>query len=158
LTTKNTEIFDGAQSPVRQRESAAFNARLHENHGDQAAPLPGASVHRRTFLRREHAHRLFEEARTSVSGNHRRPRAALDLGATLAGSSNQNISVMSAFSDRLLTALGPGALGNASPRIFHRFFIFIWDGRNDILAAAGILYKDTYNDKVHGLTARVWER
>jgi len=26
--------------------------------------------------------------------------------------------VMSAFSDRLLTALGPGALGNASPRIF----------------------------------------
>jgi hypothetical protein len=30
---------------------------------------------------------------------------------------------MSAFSDRLLTALGPGALGNASPRIFHPAFL-----------------------------------
>jgi hypothetical protein len=28
--------------------------------------------------------------------------------------------------------------------------------RMDILAAAGILYKDTYNDQVHALTARVW--
>ena len=82
-----------------------------------------ASVHRRTFLRREHAHRLFEEPRTSVSGHRGRTGAALDLGATLAVSFDSNLSKMRAFSDRLLTALGPGALGNASPRIVESFFI-----------------------------------
>ncbi len=95
-----------------------------KNHGNQAAPLPSVSVHRRTFLRRERAHRLFEEPRTRVSGHRGRTGAALDLGATLAGSSGQNISA-SGLSEHPLTALGPGALGKAVhvhfPEVFFHF-------------------------------------
>ena len=46
------------------------------------------------------------------------------MGATLAGSFDSKLSKMRAFSDRLLTALGPGALGNASPRISESFLFW----------------------------------
>jgi hypothetical protein len=97
---------------------------MNGNHGNQAAALFGASIHRRTFLRREHAHRLFEEPRTSVSGHRGRTGAALDLGATLAGSFDSKLSTMRAFSDRPLTALGLARSGRQPIAIFRAFFFF----------------------------------
>ena len=55
---------------------------------------------------------------------HRGPTgAAVDLGATLAGSSDCRLSKMRACSVRPLPALGPGALGKAAIAIFHSRFI-----------------------------------
>ena len=44
--------------------------------------------------------------------------AAVDLGATLDGSSDCKLSKMRVYSVRPLTALGPGALGKAAHRHF----------------------------------------
>ena len=49
---------------------------------------------------------LFEFPRTSVSGHRGRTGAAVDLQATLAGSSDEHLGLMSAMSARPLTALG----------------------------------------------------
>ncbi len=84
-----------------------------------------ASMHRRTFLRREHGHGLFEEPRTSVSGHRGRTGAALDLGATLAGSFDSKLSKMRAFSDRPLTALGLSRSGRQPIAIFRKRFFFL---------------------------------
>jgi hypothetical protein len=48
---------------------------------------------------------LFELPRTSVSGHCGQTEASLDVGATLAGSSDENIGLMSGMSARSLTAL-----------------------------------------------------
>ena len=56
---------------------------------------------------------------------HRGPTgAAVDLGATLAGSSDCRLSKMRACSVRPLPALGPGALGKAAHRHFLQPFYF----------------------------------
>ena len=56
---------------------------------------------------------------------HRGPTgAAVDLGATLAGSSDCRLSKMRACSVRPLPALGPGALGKAAHRHFPQPFYF----------------------------------
>ena len=65
----------------------------------------------------------FEEPKARGRVHRGRTGAAVDLGATQAVSFDSKISKMRAFSDRLLTALGPGALGNASPRIVESFCI-----------------------------------
>ena len=57
---------------------------------------------------------LFELPRTSVSGHHRRTGAALDVGATLAGSSDENLGPTTGMCSRPLTALGYVSLGKAS--------------------------------------------
>jgi hypothetical protein len=124
LTTKTRKIFDGPQSPVRQRVCTAFQCTVEEKTWQSSSTPSGrASLYRRTLLRRERAHRLFEEPRTSVSGHRGRTGAALDPGATLAGSFDSKLSKMRALSYRLITALGPGALTNAFPRILEWFFI-----------------------------------
>jgi hypothetical protein len=72
--------FDSPRSPRPQGESACFNARLHRKHDHQADSLFGASVYRRTFLRREHANiGPFEEPKARGTGHHRRTGADIDL-------------------------------------------------------------------------------
>ena len=58
---------------------------------------------------------LFELPRTSVSGHHGRTEEVLDIGATLAGSSDKNLGLVSGMSPRPLTALGHVALAKATP-------------------------------------------
>ena len=60
----------------------------------------------RIFAARAHTSPFFEEPSTSVSGHRGRTGAALDLQATLAGSSDEHLGLMSAMSARPLTALG----------------------------------------------------
>ena len=48
----------------------------------------------------------FELPRTSASGHREHTGAALDVGATLAGSSDETIGLMIGMSARSLTALG----------------------------------------------------
>ena len=67
----------------------------------------------------------FEEPRTRVSGHRGRTGAALDLGATLAGSFDSNLSKMRAFSDRPLTALGLARSGRQPIAIFRKRFFFL---------------------------------
>ena len=76
------------------------------------------------FLRRERAHRPFELPRASVSGHHRRTGAALDVRATLAGSSDENLGPTTGMCARPLTALGYVSLGKATPLHFHKSFTF----------------------------------
>ena len=81
------KTFDSPRSHLLQRESASFNSRLHQKNDHQADSLFGASVHRRTFLRREHAHSgPFEAPTARGTGHCRRMGAAVDLRATLDGS------------------------------------------------------------------------
>ena len=65
---------------------------------------------------------LFELPRTSVSGHHERTGAALDVGVTLAGSSDENLGLMTGMCARPLTALGYVSLGKATPLHFHKSF------------------------------------
>ena len=67
---------------------------------------------------------LFELPRTSVSGHHGRTGAALDVGATLAGSSDENLGPTTGMCSRPLTALGYVSLGKATPLHFHKSFTF----------------------------------
>ena len=60
----------------------------------------------------------FEEPKAWGWGHRGRTEAAVDLGATLAGSSDCRLSKMRACSGRPLPALGPGALGKAARRHF----------------------------------------
>ena len=60
----------------------------------------------RIFAARAHTSAFFEEPSTSVSGHRGRTGAALDLQATLAGSSDEHLGLMSAMSARPLTTLG----------------------------------------------------
>ena len=53
---------------------------------------------------------LLELPRTSILGHRGHTGAALDVGATLVGSSDENTGLMSAMSVRSLTALGHCAL------------------------------------------------
>jgi hypothetical protein len=69
---------------------------------------------------------LFELPRTSVSGHHGRTEEVLDIGATLAGSSDENIGLMSGMSARPLTALGHVSLGKATPLHFQKAFTFFF--------------------------------
>jgi hypothetical protein len=107
------------------RESVCFQCMDEWKAWQPSSTLMYASVHRRTFLRREHAHRLFEEPRTSVSGHRGRTGASLDLGAMLAGSFDSNLSKMRAFSDRPLTALGLARSGRQPIAIFRKRFFFL---------------------------------
>jgi hypothetical protein len=61
---------------------------------------------------------LSELPRTSVSGHCGQTEASLDVGATLAGSSDENIGLMSAMSARSLTALRHFAIGKSAPLHF----------------------------------------
>jgi hypothetical protein len=49
---------------------------------------------------------LFELPRTSVSGHHGRTGEVLDVGATLAGNSDENLGLVGGMSARPLSALG----------------------------------------------------
>ena len=60
----------------------------------------------RIFAARAHKSPFFEEPSISVSGYGGRTGAAVDLQATLAGSSDEHLGLMSAMSARPLTALG----------------------------------------------------
>ena len=60
----------------------------------------------RIFAARAHTSVFFEEPSTSVSGHRGRTGAAVDLQATLAGSSDEHLGLMSVMSARPLTALG----------------------------------------------------
>ena len=60
----------------------------------------------RIFAARAHTSPFFEEPSTSVSGHRGRTGAALDLQATLVGSSDEHLVLMSTMSVRPLTALG----------------------------------------------------
>ena len=62
----------------------------------------------------------FEEPKARGCGHRGRTGAAVDLGATLAGSSDCKLSKMRVYSVRPLTALGPGALGKAGPRLTYK--------------------------------------
>jgi hypothetical protein len=62
---------------------------------------------------------LFELPRTSNSGHHGRTEAALDVGATLAGSSDENLDPTTGMCARPLTALGYVSLGKAALLHFH---------------------------------------
>jgi len=62
--------------------------------------------------------RLFEEPKARGWVDRGPTGAAVDLGATLAGSSDCKLSKMRVYSVRPLTALGPGALGKAAHRHF----------------------------------------
>jgi len=64
----------------------------------------------------------FEEPKVRGWGHRGRTGAAVDLGATLAGSSDCRLSKMRACSVRLLPTLGPGALGKADHRHFPQPF------------------------------------
>ena len=65
----------------------------------------------------------FEESKSRGRGHHGRTGAALDLVATLTGSSD-NLSKMQGLSDRALTELGPVTLGKSGPRHFSQVFYF----------------------------------
>ena len=81
--------FDSPRIPLPQGQPACFNARLHRKHDNQAESLLRASVYRRTFLRDEHANiGPFEQPTARGTGHCRQTVAAVDLRATLAGSSN----------------------------------------------------------------------
>ena len=67
---------------------------------------------------------LFELPRASVSGHHSRTGAALDVGATLTGSSDENLGPTTGMCARPLTALGYVSLGKATPLHFHKSFTF----------------------------------
>jgi hypothetical protein len=69
---------------------------------------------------------LFELPRTSVSGHHGRTEEVLDIGATLAGSSDENIGLVSGMSARPLTALGHVSLGKATPLHSQKAFTFFF--------------------------------
>ena len=72
--------FPKNKKNLRQKECAAVSAWMHVKHGDQAAPLPGASA-TATNLCGASAHiGLFEEPRISVWGHRGRTGEALDLG------------------------------------------------------------------------------
>ena len=121
------KTFDSPPSPVRQGECVALNSRMNSKHGYpyQLASLLGASVHGPTFFCGTIAHiGLFELPRTSVSGHHGRTGAALDVGATLAGSSGENLGPTTGMCARPLTALGYVSLGKATPLHFHKSFTF----------------------------------
>ena len=85
------------RSPVRQGECATLNVRIHEKYDDQETPLLGESVLGPAFLRRERTRRsfFFKESRTGVSGYHGRTGAVLNLGPTLAGSSDEHLDLIS---------------------------------------------------------------
>jgi hypothetical protein len=61
---------------------------------------------------------LFELSRTSVSGHSGLTEASLDVGTTLAGSSDENIGLMSGMSARSLTALRHFPIGKSVPLHF----------------------------------------
>ena len=67
---------------------------------------------------------LFEFTRTSVSGHHGRTEEVLEIGATLAGSSDENLGLVSGMSALPLTALGHVSLGKATPLYFQKVFPF----------------------------------
>jgi hypothetical protein len=96
---------------------------MNSKHGYQLVPLLGASVHGPTFFCGTSAHiGLFELPRASVSGHHGRTGAALDVGATLAGSSDENLGPTTGMCARPLKALGYVSLGKATPLHFHKSF------------------------------------
>ena len=57
---------------------------------------------------------LFDFPRTSGSGHHGRMGASLDVGTTLAGSSDENIGLISGMSARSLTAIRHFAVGSSA--------------------------------------------
>ena len=61
---------------------------------------------------------LFVLPRTSVSGHHGRTGEVLDEGATVAGSSDENLGLVSGMSACPLAALSHVALGKANPLLF----------------------------------------
>ena len=61
---------------------------------------------------------LFELPRTSVSGHIGQTRASLDVGATLAGSSGENIGLMSGICAFPLIVLVLVAIGKSAPLHF----------------------------------------
>jgi hypothetical protein len=98
---------------------------MNGNHGNEAAPLC-TRLCTATHFCGASAHIDCLRSREQAFGGTADERGGSRPGETLAGSSGQNISAMSAFSDRLLTALGPGALTNASPRISIVFYFGIF--------------------------------
>ena len=65
---------------------------------------------------------IFELPRTSVSGHSGQTGTSLDVRARLAGSSDENIGLMSGMSARSLTALRHVAAGKSSPLHFQEMF------------------------------------
>jgi hypothetical protein len=64
-----------------------------------------------------HRNRI-EICSSTVSGHHGRTEEVLDIGATLAGSSDENLVLVSGMSARPLTALGHVSLGKTTPLHF----------------------------------------
>ena len=65
---------------------------------------------------------IFELPRTIVSGHSGQTGTSLDVRARLAGSSDENIGLMSGMSARSLTALRHVAAGKSSPLHFQEMF------------------------------------
>jgi hypothetical protein len=75
---------------------------------------------------------LFELSRTSVSGHHGRTEEVLEIGATLAGSSDENLGLVSGMSARPLTALVHISLGKATPLHFQESFPFFFAAKKTV--------------------------
>ena len=103
---KSWKNFDGPRSPLPEGECAAFNARLHGKHGDQAAHLLCVSVDRRTFLWREHAHRPVGGAKSKGKGAPPTNGGGCRPGGEAGCQFRQQPIKDARFSFRPLTALG----------------------------------------------------
>jgi len=77
-----------------------------------------------------------ELRRKSVSGHHGRTGEVLDVGVTLAGSSDENLVLVSGMSARPLTVLGHVTLRKVTPLYFSRvrnaFTFFFLKTKTDV--------------------------
>ena len=98
--------FWRSAKPSSEGECATFNARLHVKHGDQAAHLLCVSVHRHTFLWREHAHRPVGGAKSKGKGAPPTNGGGCRPGGEAGCQFRQQPIKDARFSFRPLTALG----------------------------------------------------